>query len=75
VIAAPPVRRLALADGRRLAHRAYGPTGGAPLLLVPGAASGSLIRFGEKFLDGRGLRLLSVDRARPSHWRQPSPGR
>jgi pimeloyl-ACP methyl ester carboxylesterase len=62
VIAAPPVRRLALADGRTLAHRAYGPAGGAPLVFVPGAASGSLMRFGEELLDGRGLRLLGVDR-------------
>jgi pimeloyl-ACP methyl ester carboxylesterase len=29
---------------------------------VPGAASGSLMRFGEELLDGRDLRLLSVDR-------------
>ena len=62
MIAAPPVRRLALADGRTLAHRAYGPAGGAPLVFVPGAASGSLMRFGEELLDGRGLRLLGVDR-------------
>ena len=62
MIAAPPVRHLDLADGRTLAHRAYGPAGGAPLLFVPGAASGSLMRFGEELLDGRDLRLLSVDR-------------
>jgi uncharacterized OsmC-like protein len=62
VNAAPPVRRLALVDGRTLAHRAYGPAGGAPLLFVPGVASGSLMRVGEELLDGRGLRLLSVGR-------------
>ena len=59
---APPVRRLVLPDGRTLAHRAYGPQDGAPLLFVPGAASGSRMRFGEELLKGRGLQLLSVDR-------------
>jgi pimeloyl-ACP methyl ester carboxylesterase len=62
VAAAPPVASLALPDGRALAFRAYGPETGAPLLFVPGAASGSRMRFGEELLDGRGLRLLSVDR-------------
>jgi pimeloyl-ACP methyl ester carboxylesterase len=61
-VAAPPVRRLALPDGRALAHRAYGREGGAPVLFVPGAASGSLMRFGEGLLARRGLQLLSVDR-------------
>jgi len=62
VTSAPPVRRLVLPDGRTLAHRAYGPQDGAPLLFVPGAASGSRMRFGEELLKGRGLQLLSVDR-------------
>jgi pimeloyl-ACP methyl ester carboxylesterase len=61
-VAAPPVVRLALPDGRVLAFRSYGPGGGAPLLFVPGAASGSLMRFGEDLLDDRDVRLLSVDR-------------
>jgi pimeloyl-ACP methyl ester carboxylesterase len=61
-VAAPPVTHLALPDGRVLAFRTYGPEGGAPLLFVPGAASGSLMRFGEDLLDDRGLRLLSIDR-------------
>jgi pimeloyl-ACP methyl ester carboxylesterase len=60
--AAPPVSRLALPDGRTLAFRGYGHEGGVPVLFVPGAASGSLMRFGEELLDGRGLQLLSVDR-------------
>ena len=62
VAAAPTVSRLALPDGRTLAFRAYGPEGGAPVLFVPGAASGSRMHFGTESLDGRGLRLLSVDR-------------
>lgn len=62
VAAAPPVSRLALPDGRTLAFRGYGAEGGAPVLFVPGAASGSLMRFGEELLDRRGLRLVSVDR-------------
>jgi hypothetical protein len=62
VAAAPPVSRLALPDGRTLAFRGYGHEGGAPVLFVPGAASGSLMRFGEELLDGRGLQLHSVDR-------------
>ena len=32
------------------------------MLFVPGAASGSRMHFGVELLDGRGLRLLSVDR-------------
>lgn len=60
--AAPPVARLALPDGRALAFRTYGPEAGAPVLFVPGAASGSRMHFGTELLDSRGLRLLSVDR-------------
>ena len=74
VAAAPPVARLALPDGRRLAFRAYGPERGAPVLFVPGAASGSRMHFGKELLDGRGLRQISVDR--PGLGRSdPQPGK
>jgi pimeloyl-ACP methyl ester carboxylesterase len=58
----PPLARLVLPAGRSLAFRTYGPPDGVPLLFVPGAAAESTMRFGEALLDGRGLRLVSVDR-------------
>lgn len=58
----PPAARFALPDGRGLAVRSYGPADGAPVLFVPGAASGSIMRFGEALLDDHGTRLVSVDR-------------
>lgn len=52
-----------LRDGRHLAYRAYGPAGGTPVLFIPGAGSGRLMRFGDDaLLDRRHVRLLSVDR-------------
>jgi pimeloyl-ACP methyl ester carboxylesterase len=61
-VVTPPVAHLTLPDRRRLAFRAYGPDDGAPVLFVPGAASGSAMRFGTALLDGCGVRLISVDR-------------
>lgn len=52
-----------LCDGRRLAYRAYGPVDGTPVLFIPGAGSGRLMRFGDDaLLNRRDVRLISVDR-------------
>jgi len=51
-----------LRDGRRLAYRQYGPADGRPLLFLPGAGLGRLMRFGEDALADRHVRLLSIDR-------------
>lgn len=52
-----------LRDGRRLAFRAYGPADGTPMLFIPGAGSGRLMRFGDDaLLKRRNVRLISVDR-------------
>jgi pimeloyl-ACP methyl ester carboxylesterase len=52
-----------LRDGRQLAYRAYGPAGGTPVLFIPGAGSGRLMRFGDDaLLQRRNVRLISVDR-------------
>lgn len=58
----PPVSLLALPGDRALAFRPYGPAAGTNVLFVPGAASGSAMRFGQELLHDRGLRLISVDR-------------
>lgn len=50
-------------DGRRLAYREYGPAGGTPLIFIPGAGCGRLMRFGsDALLEDRGVRIISVDR-------------
>jgi pimeloyl-ACP methyl ester carboxylesterase len=52
-----------LRDGRHLAYRAYGPADGTPVLFIPGAGSGRLMRFGDDaLLSRRGVQLISVDR-------------
>ncbi len=51
-----------LPDGRVLAYAEYGPADGAPVLFVPGAASGRLMNVGGPALGELGIRLVSVDR-------------
>lgn len=53
---------VALPDGRVLAYAEYGAPQGYPVLLLPGAGCGRLMRFGGSALTARGVRLLSVDR-------------
>ncbi|WP_372968692.1 alpha/beta fold hydrolase [Microbacterium sp.] len=49
-------------NGRRLAGSSYGPENGRPVLFVAGAATGRAMRFGERDLMTRGIRLLTLDR-------------
>lgn len=52
-----------LPDGRTLAYREYGPADGSPLIFLPGAGCGRLMRFGDDaLLAAHGVRLVSVDR-------------
>ncbi|TFV55791.1 alpha/beta hydrolase [Mycobacterium sp. PS03-16] len=51
-----------LRDGRDLAYAEYGAPHGLPVLFLPGAGCGRLMRFGDSALTARGIRLISVDR-------------
>jgi pimeloyl-ACP methyl ester carboxylesterase len=51
-----------LPDGRRLGWSEWGPEGGRPVLLCPGAATSRWLGFGTDVLADLGVRLLSVDR-------------
>lgn len=51
-----------LADGRRLGWAEWGPEGGTPVLLCPGAATSRWLGFGCDVVDDLGVRLISVDR-------------
>lgn len=59
-----PFRRgeIAVRDGRHLTYAEFGSPNGTPAILVPGAASGSLMAFGGTALVARGIRLISFDR-------------
>jgi pimeloyl-ACP methyl ester carboxylesterase len=57
------VTAITLRDGRRLAYREYGPADGVPMVFLPGAGCGRLMRFGDgELLAERRVRLLSLDR-------------
>ena len=51
-----------LHDGRRLGWSEWGPPGGTPVLLCPGAATSRWLGFGGEVLDDLDVRLVSVDR-------------
>ena len=51
-----------LPDGRRLGWSEWGPPGGTPVLLCPGAATSRRLGFGGEVLDDLDVRLVSVDR-------------
>ncbi len=51
-----------LPDGRRLAWSEWGPAGGRPVLLCPGAATSRWLGFGTDVLMGLEVRLVSADR-------------
>ena len=53
---------VSLSDGRVLAYAEYGPADGAPVLFIPGAASGRLMNVGGTALERLSVRLVSVDR-------------
>lgn len=63
-LATPPDRlgATALPDGRALAWAEWGPAGGRPVLLCPGAATGRSLGFGAAAAARLGLRLISIDR-------------
>lgn len=52
----------ALADGRTLAYAEVGPDSGRPVLFLAGAGTGRSMTFGDAELEGRGIRLITVDR-------------
>ncbi len=57
------MQTIQLPDGRTLAYREYGPAAGSPLIFLPGAGCGRLMRFGDdSLLAAYGVRLISVDR-------------
>jgi pimeloyl-ACP methyl ester carboxylesterase len=52
-----------LRNGRRLAYRGYGPSDGTPLIFLPGAGCGRVMRFADDdLLAELGVRLIAVDR-------------
>ncbi|MGW3656886.1 alpha/beta fold hydrolase [Streptomyces sp. NPDC005151] len=51
-----------LPGGRRLGWAEWGPVGGVPVLLSPGAATSRHLGFGGDVADGLGVRLISLDR-------------
>ena len=53
---------VSLPDRRILAYAEYGPANGAPVLFIPGAASGRLMTVGGEALEKLNVRLVSVDR-------------
>ncbi|GAB3495211.1 alpha/beta fold hydrolase [Nocardiopsis coralliicola] len=65
---------LTLPDGRALAWSSWGEPGGTPVLLCPGAATGSSLGFGTHLLAGLGVHLISVDRPGLGG-SDPAPGR
>jgi pimeloyl-ACP methyl ester carboxylesterase len=54
--------QLALADGRVLAWREWGPVHGAPVLLCTGAGMSGALGLDAAAVDALGVRLLAVDR-------------
>lgn len=57
------MQTILLPDGRSIAYRDHGPADGSPLIFLPGAGCGRLMRFGDDdLLAARGVRLISVDR-------------
>ncbi|WP_346268218.1 alpha/beta hydrolase [Streptomyces sp. SCUT-3] len=72
----PPVRTgtCRLPDGRALGWSEWGPPDGAPVLLCPGAATGSRLGFGTDLVDTLGVRLVSADRPGLGA-SDPAPGR
>ncbi|GGL16131.1 alpha/beta fold hydrolase [Planomonospora parontospora] len=66
--------RTELPDGRSLGWAEWGPTGGAPVLLCPGAATSRWLGFGADVLDELGVRLVSADRPGLGA-SDPAPGR
>lgn len=57
------MQTIQLPDGRTLAYREFGPADGSPLIFLPGAGCGRLMRFGDdSLLAASGVRLISVDR-------------
>ncbi|MBH1937593.1 alpha/beta hydrolase [Streptomyces sp. AV19] len=63
-----------LPDGRLLGWAEWGPAGGRPVLLSPGAATSRRLGFGADILDGLGVRLVSLDRPGLGA-STPAPGR
>lgn len=55
--------RVTAADGRTLAGASFGPESGQPVLFIAGAATSKQMSFGLDVLNGRGIRLLTMDRA------------
>lgn len=63
-----------LRDGRRLGWSEWGPEDGAPVLFCPGAASSSVLAFGEDVVAPLGVRLIALDRPGLGA-SDPKPGR
>lgn len=63
-----------LPGGRVLGWAEWGPEGGVPVLLCPGAATGRVLGFGPEAVGPLGVRLVSVDRPGLGA-STPSPGR
>ncbi|GAA0516716.1 hypothetical protein GCM10011581_46720 [Saccharopolyspora subtropica] len=63
-----------LSDGRKLAWAEWGPAGGSPVLLCPGAATSRWLGFGADVVDRLGIRLISLDRPGLGA-SDPAPGR
>ncbi len=63
-----------LRDGRRLGWAEWGPEGGVPVVLCPGAATSRSLGFGTDVLAERGVRLVSADRPGLGA-SDPAPGR
>ncbi|WP_436740261.1 alpha/beta fold hydrolase [Streptomyces sp. BBFR102] len=63
-----------LPDGRLLGWAEWGPSGGVPVLLCPGAATSRWLGFGAGVVEALGVRLVSVDRPGLGA-STPAPGR